>query len=73
MLSAVLILLFVFYTVFFIPNYNRETDIEDEDDPKKKTQIKKLWNLAQSAMRERKPLKAEKAKSGIQSLTVCRR
>ena len=61
MLSAVLILLFVFYTVFFIPNYNREAGIEDEDDPKKKTQIKKLWNLAQSAMRERKPLKAEKA------------
>lgn len=61
MLSAVLILLFVFYTVFFIPNYNKETQVEDEDDPKKKSQIKKLWNLAQSAMRERKPLKAEKA------------
>ena len=61
MLSSVLILIFVFFTVFFIPNYNRQTEEEDVDNAKKNPQIKKLWSLAQSAMRERKPLKAEKA------------
>lgn len=60
MLAAILILVLVFFIAFFIPNYNTETEIEDED-PNKTPQMKKLWSLAQTAMRERKPLKAEKA------------
>ena len=36
------------------------TEEDDEDDLSKTPQMKKLWSLAQSAMRERKPLKAEK-------------
>ncbi len=60
MLAAFLILVLVFFIAFFIPNYNTETDIDDED-PSKNPQMKKLWSLAQTAMRERKPLKAEKA------------
>lgn len=60
MLAAILILALVFFTAFFIPNYGSET--EEEERPTDKTpQLKKLWSLAQSAMRERKPLKAEKA------------
>ena len=60
MLAAILILFFVFFTVFFIPNYSTESETAQEDQSKK-PQMKKLWSLAQSAMRERKPLKAEKA------------
>ena len=60
MLAAILILVLVFFTAFFIPNYNTETN-EDEEELNKTPQMKKLWSLAQSAMRERKPLKAEKA------------
>ena len=59
MLAAILILVLVFFTAFFIPNYNSET--QKEEDPNKTPQMKKLWSLAQTAMRERKPLKAEKA------------
>lgn len=61
MLSAVLILVLVIFTVFFIPNYHTEPEEDDVDSIKKDPQLKKLWSLAQSAMRERKPLKAEKA------------
>lgn len=59
MLAAILILVLVFFTAFFIPNYNPEP--KEETDPNKTPQMKKLWNIAQTAIRERKPLKAEKA------------
>ena len=61
MLSAVLILVFAFFVVFFVPNYSPEPDDEEEEEIRKTPQMKKLWSLAQSAMKERKPLKAEKA------------
>ncbi len=59
MLAAILILVLVFFTAFFIPNYHLET--QDIDNTNKTPQMKKLWSIAQTAMRERKPLKAEKA------------
>ena len=59
MLSAILILIFTFFIVFFIPDYaKRRQENLDEDDISKTPQMKKLWSLAQAAMRERKPLKA---------------
>lgn len=62
MLSAILVLIFTFFIVFFIPDYaKRRQENLDEDDISKTPQMKKLWSLAQAAMRERKPLKAEKA------------
>ncbi len=66
MLAAVLILVFTLFIVFYIPHYSRrkeeEFEREEEEDPNKKNpQIKKLWSLAQTAIKERKPLKAEKA------------
>ncbi len=60
MLAAVLILVFTFFVVFFVPNFNTEPE-EEVPDTRKTPQIKKLWGLAQTAMRERKPMKAEKA------------
>ena len=59
MLSAVVILCFAFITIFFVSTYDREE--HEEVVPPKSPQMKKLWNVAQTAMRERKPLKAEKA------------
>lgn len=62
MLSAILILILTFFIVFFIPDYSKRRQESFEDDDISKTpQMKKLWSLAQTAMRERKPLKAEKA------------
>ena len=60
MLAALLILFFAFFTVFFIPNYRTEPE-EEPEDVNKTPQIRKLWGLAQGAMREQKPMKAEKA------------
>ncbi len=61
MLAAVLILLLCFFVVFFIPNYRKDPEEEEIDEIRKNPQIKKLWGLAQGAMREQKPMKAEKA------------
>ena len=62
MLAAVLILLLCFFVIFFIPRFsNRETEDEEIDEIRKNPQIKKLWGLAQGAIREQKPMKAEKA------------
>ena len=61
MLAVILILLLTIFVVFFIPNYQEETDEDDEPTIRKTPQMKKLWSLAQTAMKERKPLKAEKA------------
>ncbi len=61
MLSAILILIFTFFIVFFIPNYAERREQNKEEDLSKTPQMKKLWSLAQTAMKERKPLKAEKA------------
>lgn len=61
MLSAVLIFGFSLFIVFFIPNYHTKEQEENEVKAAKSPQMKKLWSLAQTAMKERKPLKAEKA------------
>ncbi len=60
MLAVVLILVVTAITIFFVPNYN-EREEEEMNDARKTPQIKKLWGLAQTAMKERKPMKAEKA------------
>lgn len=60
MLAVVLILVLTIFTVFFVPNWNNREE-EEINDTRKTPQIKKLWGLAQTAMKERKPMKAEKA------------
>jgi tetratricopeptide (TPR) repeat protein len=61
MLAALLIFVFTIFTVFFVPNWDERREEKEENDARKTPQIKKLWSLAQAAMRERKPMKAEKA------------
>lgn len=61
MLAAFLILVFVVYIIFFMPSVQVEDADEQIEELQKAPQVKRLWGMAQSAMRERKPLKAEKA------------
>lgn len=60
MLAVVLILVATIITIFLVPNWN-EREEKELSDTRKTPQIKKLWGLAQTAMKERKPMKAEKA------------
>jgi len=60
MLAVIIMLLFALYIIFFLPADKTTVD-EDEPEIRKAPQMRKLWALAQSAMKERKPLKAEKA------------
>ena len=55
MLSAAIILIFALFTIFCVPALSDRE--EEENDPNKTPQMKKLWAMAQTAMQERKPLK----------------
>lgn len=58
MLGVLLIILVAGYVVFLFPIFKqKEAPVEQ----KYSTQMKKLWSIAQSSMKERKPLRAEKA------------
>lgn len=61
MIAVILILLFVICLVFFSPIEEKKKKKEEEKSSKYASQMKKLWQIAQTAMRERKPLRAEKA------------
>ena len=61
MLGIVLILLFAAYLAFVFPTYDKRMTEEPKKDPKFESQMKKLWAIAQSSMRDRKPVRAEKA------------
>ena len=60
MIGITIILLFCIYLVFLFPN-----DVKPEKKPvhsaKYTAQMRKLWQIAQDSMKERKPLRAEKA------------
>lgn len=60
MIAVLVILAFSVYLSFFFPMTVKE-EPEPERSPKYKAQMKKLWSVAQTAMRERKPFRAEKA------------
>lgn len=60
MVAVFIILIFVVYLTFFFPMESKVRP-EEEKSPKYKAQMKKLWQVAQTSMRERKPFKAEKA------------
>lgn len=60
MIAVFVILVFVAYLVFFFPIKPKEKKVEEKS-PKYKEQMKKLWQIAQTSMKERKPYKAEKA------------
>lgn len=54
------ILIFTVYLTFFFPVESRVKK-EEEKSPKYTAQMKKLWQIAQTSMKERKPFRAEKA------------
>ena len=60
MIAVFLILAFVIYLSFFFP-LEAKPKKEEEKSAKYVTQMKKLWQIAQTSMRERKPFRAEKA------------
>lgn len=60
MIAIFAIVAFAVYLAFFFPTEPSEKK-EEVKSPKYSAQMKKLWAVAQSAMRERKPFKAEKA------------
>ena len=60
MVAVFAILIFVVYLAFFFPVEPREKKTEEKS-PKYMAQMKKLWQIAQTAMKERKPFRAEKA------------
>lgn len=60
MLGILIILVFTVYLAFFFHEKQVEKK-KEKVDPKIDTQMKKLWSIAQDSMRERKPVRAEKA------------
>ena len=60
MIGIFAILFFVIYLDFFFPEEPRKKK-EEVKSPKYTAQMKKLWQIAQTSMKERKPFRAEKA------------
>ncbi len=60
MIAIFAILIFTIYLCFFFPIEPKKTEIEEKS-PKYIAQMKKLWQVAQTSMKERKPFRAEKA------------
>ena len=60
MLAVILIVIFVCYLCFFFPMEPKQKEVEEKS-TKYSAQMKKLWQIAQTSMKERKPFRAEKA------------
>lgn len=60
MIAIFAIMFFTLYLVFFFPMEEKPKK-EEIKSPKYSAQMKKLWQIAQTSMKERKPFKAEKA------------
>lgn len=60
MIAIFAIIVFATYLAFFFPMEVKPKE-EEVRSPKYKAQMKKLWSIAQTAMKERKPFRAEKA------------
>lgn len=61
MIAVLAILFFVIYLSFFFPLESKKEKGKEIKSPKYTAQMKKLWQIAQTSMKERKPFKAEKA------------
>lgn len=59
MLAIFLIVIFAIYLAFFFPDLAAKQLATETT--KNSPQVKKLWSIAQTSMRERKPIRAEKA------------
>lgn len=60
MIAILAVMALVIYLIFFFPLEPKQAKIEPKS-PKYAAQMKKLWQIAQVAMKERKPFRAEKA------------
>ena len=60
MIAVLAIMVFVIYLTFFLP-VEAKPEKKEVKSPKYTAQMKKLWAIAQAAMKERKPFRAEKA------------
>ena len=60
MIAIILILVFTAYLAFLFP-IEVKPKKEEKKSPKYEAQMKKLWQVAQVSMKERKPFRAEKA------------
>ncbi|MBR2709197.1 tetratricopeptide repeat protein [Candidatus Saccharibacteria bacterium] len=60
MIALFAIIIFTIYLCFFFPLETKEKKVEEKS-PKYNSQMKKLWQIAQTSMKERKPFRAEKA------------
>ena len=60
MVAILIMLAFSVFAAFFLP-LKPKKPVEEEKSPKYKAQMKKLWQVAQTAMKEHKPSRAEKA------------
>lgn len=60
MTAILLIIVFTVFLIFFYP-VTLKRKKEEEKSPKYNAQMKKLWQIAQTSMKERKTLRAEKA------------
>ena len=60
MVAILIMLAFSVFVAFFLP-LKPKKPVEEEKSPKYKAQMKKLWQVAQTAMKEHKPSRAEKA------------
>ena len=60
LLSVFVIMMFAIYLAFFFPVEARQKKAEEKS-PKYKAQMKRLWQVAQTSMKERKPFRAEQA------------
>ncbi|MBR2753757.1 tetratricopeptide repeat protein [Candidatus Saccharibacteria bacterium] len=60
MIAVFAILFFTIYLVFFFP-LEAKPEKTEQKSPKYSAQMKKLWQIAQTSMKERKPFRAEKA------------
>lgn len=61
MYGVILLLIVALFISFVIPVILDKKDQEEEHSMKYKAQMKKLWGVAQTSMKEMKPLRAEKA------------
>lgn len=60
MIALFAIIIFTVFLCFFFPLEVKEKKVEEKS-PRYNSQMKKLWQIAQTSMKERKPFRAEKA------------
>lgn len=60
MLGIIVILLLTVYIAFFYPIFKKK-EVPVSEEKENTVKVKKLWSIAQTSMREKKPMRAEKA------------